>query len=158
MATTHRTIGLALAGTALLLAAATVRAATAAQEPPAAKYAWAEACKSCHQDIYDAWEKTKHARAISRLSHGDQEKECINCHVTGGPGKIEENGKFVNANIQCESCHGPGAAHVADPAVRTGLSRKPKQQVCDACHNSKSPHYRGFYYEGMLGFSHPVKK
>jgi RecJ-like exonuclease len=159
MVITHRTFGLALAGAALLLAAATGRAASAApQDSPGAGFAWAEACRDCHAKIYDAWQKTKHARAISRLGTSEQEKECINCHVTGGPGKIEAGGKFVNANVQCESCHGAAAAHAADPAVRTGLTRKPKAAVCEACHNEKSPHFRGFHYAGMLDFSHPVTK
>jgi hypothetical protein len=60
--------------------------------------------------------------------------------------------------VQCEACHGPAAAHVADPAVRTGLVRKPKVETCTACHCDKSPHFRGFYYDGMLSFSHPVTK
>ena len=158
MAIKHSTVAVALAAATLVGLGLAGRGApsAAAQEQP--KFAWADACKTCHQEIHAAWEKTKHAHAIVRLNSGEQQKECINCHVTGGPGKIEENGKFVNANVQCESCHGAAAAHAADPTVRTGLTRKPAAAVCERCHNEKSPHYRGFFYAGMLGFSHPVKK
>ena len=152
-------IGVAAAAAGLLLLTATGRAAsTRTQETPGANYAWADACKDCHTAIYESWQKTKHARAISRLSGAEQQKECVNCHVTSGPGKIEKDGQFVNANIQCESCHGPAAAHAAEPEVRTGLVRKPKADVCEACHSAKSPHYRGFYYSAMIGLSHQVAK
>ena len=118
MGITQRTIILATAAVAVL--AIGVPARPRAQAPAPQGYAWADACKSCHADIYAAWAKTKHARTINRLSAGDQQKECIGCHTTGPGGKTEVDGKFVNANVQCESCHGAAAAHVADPAVRTG--------------------------------------
>lgn len=160
MAIKHSAVAVVFAAATLVGLGVTGRGAssTAAQEQPGAGYAWSDACKSCHADIHAAWEKTKHAHAIVRLNSSEQQKECINCHVTGGPGKIEQDGKFVNANVQCESCHGAAAAHAADPTVRTGLARKPAQAVCERCHNDKSPHFRGFFYAGMLGFSHPVKK
>ena len=52
------------------------------------KYVGADTCKSCHEEIYNAWEKTPHW--ITTLN-----KE-------GGPSKQG-----------CEGCHGPGADHVA---------------------------------------------
>ena len=156
MGITQRTIILAAASVAVL--AIGVPARPGAQTPAPEGFAYADACKSCHAAIHEAWSKTKHARTINRLSAADQQKECIGCHTTGPGGKIDASGKFVNANVQCESCHGAGAAHAADPAVRTGLTRKPKLEACTTCHNDKSPHYRGFYYDGMLGFSHPVPK
>jgi hypothetical protein len=132
------------------------------QEQPAAKqapgYAWAEACKSCHADIYDSWSKTKHARTLDRLSTGEQQQNCITCHTTGGVGKLEIDGKFVNKGVQCEGCHGPAAAHVADPTTKTGLAKTPPAKVCEGCHNDKSPHYRGFVYQGMSRLSHAVPK
>lgn len=142
----------------VLVAGLAARAHQDAQPAANAGFAYAEACKTCHADIYKAWSQTKHARTINRLSAENQAKDCIGCHTTGPGGKIEKDGKFVNSNVQCESCHGAAAAHAADPAVRTGLTRKPKIEACTACHNDKSPHFRGFYYEGMLNFSHPVPK
>ncbi len=156
MGHTHRGFTLALAAVALLSLG--ISAHPRAQAAPAGGYAWAEACKSCHEAIYTSWSRTKHARTITRLSAENQTQDCIGCHTTGPGGKLEVDGKFVNANVQCESCHGPAAAHAADPAVRTGLVRKPAQEACTACHSDKSPHFRGFFYEGMLSFSHPVTK
>jgi hypothetical protein len=121
-------------------------------------YAWAGACKSCHEEIYDAWSRTKHARALGRLGSDDQQKECLGCHVTGPKSKVEREGKLLNGGVQCESCHGTGAAHAADPAVRTGLVRKPSEESCRDCHNSRSPNFKGFVYSAMLSFSHPVRK
>jgi hypothetical protein len=142
----------------VLLAGGVSRASQDPQPAPPEGYAYAEACKTCHADIYKAWSLTKHARTINRLSAENQAKDCIGCHTTGPGGKIEKDGKFVNSNVQCESCHGKAAAHVADPKVKTGMMKKPSREMCTACHNDKSPHFRGFYYEGMLGFSHPVPK
>ncbi len=134
--------------------------ATQQQPAPAQAegYAWADACKSCHEDIYASWSKTKHSRTIDRLSSSEQQQECIVCHTTGGKGKIEVDGKFVNQGVQCESCHGRAAAHVADPTNRVGLSKTPSASTCEACHNSKSPHFRGFVYQGMSRLSHAVPK
>ena len=135
----------------------------AAQSPPAPqagaqadRYAWADACKSCHADIYDSWSKTKHSRTIDRLSSSEQQQDCVVCHTTGGMGKLEVDGKFVNKNVQCEACHGGAAAHAADPTNKTGLTKTPPARVCEACHNEKSPRFRGFVYQGMVKLVHAV--
>lgn len=122
--------------------------------PASDNYAWADACKNCHEAVYDAWARTKHARALQRLSGSEQEQACVGCHVTGPKNKIELNGKVVNAGVQCESCHGAAAAHVKDPTVRTGLVKTPPEEVCTECHSDRSPKYKGFFYRAMLGFSH----
>ncbi len=130
--------------------------ALAAQQPTAPPgYAWAGACKDCHTAIYAAWENTKHAHALNKLNKEDQQKDCIGCHTTGVKALIEDNGKPVNAGVQCEACHGPGAAHVADP---TKLPGKVRESACTACHSDKSPHFKGFMFKGMAELSHPVRK
>lgn len=161
-----RTTQTRLARGLVVLAAVTVATgvvSSRAQQPPpaaAAGYAWAESCKSCHQDVYASWEKTKHANALERLSGAEQQQECINCHTTGGAGKLEVDGKFVNRGVQCEACHGPSAEHVADPTKRGRMTKTPPPSACEACHNSKSPRFRGFFYAGMVKLSHamPAKK
>lgn len=125
---------------------------------PADRFAWAEACKSCHAVIYEAWSKTKHANTISRLSSEEQGQACVVCHSTGGTGKIERDGKFVNQNVQCEACHGAAAAHVADSSNRVGLTKMPPARVCEGCHNDKSPRFKGFVYQGMVRLSHATPK
>ncbi len=144
-------------GSALLAAHGSQDAPAPAAAPPAAApgYTWAGACKDCHTAIYTSWENTKHARAINRLNTEDQQKDCLGCHITGAKTLILENGKPVNAGVQCEACHGPAAKHVADPKMPLG---KVRESNCTACHSDKSPHYKGFMFKGMSDLSHPVKK
>jgi hypothetical protein len=149
-----------------VLASAVLAIATVAFTPGAAfspdgqgssnaeRFAWAESCKSCHPDIYESWLKTKHAKALDRLSSAEQQQDCVVCHTTGGGGKIERDGKIVNKHVQCEACHGAAAAHAADPFNRDGLTRTPSAAVCEGCHNDKSPRFRGFHYAGMVKLSH----
>jgi len=145
--------------TALILGLASYGAALLAQpapQPDGSAYAWAESCRKCHEPIYKAWEKTKHSTALDRLSSADQQKECIGCHVTGPKSRIEEGRTVVNRGVQCEACHGAAAAHVADPAVKTGLTKVPGAAVCESCHSDKGPHFKGFFYGAMAGLSHRV--
>jgi hypothetical protein len=159
-----------------VVAAVMAVAAMKAQEPPAGSaqespapaaaamvpdgYAWATGCKDCHQPIFDAWAKTKHARALSSLGSSDREagSTCVGCHVTGSKGPIEVDGTVVNANVQCESCHGAGQAHIdaakAGNATAAKLPKSPPERVCVACHNERSPHYRGFFYAALKGLVH----
>jgi len=78
------------------------------------KYAGAEACKTCHEDLYNSWEKTPHWKTT--------------LDKKGGPEKMG-----------CEGCHGPGAAHAAeaDPAKIVSfknLSREQSSARCISCH------------------------
>ncbi len=85
---------------------------------------------------------------------------CVGCHTTGGrPRLAEKDTDVVEFGISCESCHGPGEAHVrthrsplqryltaaADGADETivnpnKLSHDRSAQVCGQCH--------GFFYRG----------
>jgi uncharacterized CHY-type Zn-finger protein len=53
---------------------------------------------------------------------------CIDCH-TDVAGLRKAN---AHARISCESCHGPNAAHAADPSV---AAHKPDPRaICAVCH------------------------
>ena len=90
-------------------------------EPPAvavqdgSKYVGAETCKTCHEEIYNAWEKTPHWKTT--------------LNIKGGPSKQG-----------CEGCHGPGADHVAGGGDKTkifvfeGKSRQETSARCLSCH------------------------
>lgn len=123
------------------------------------EYAWAAACKDCHAKYYEAWERTKHSSAIRRLSGSEKQADCINCHVTG-PKKLLDN--EVNANIQCEECHGPGKAHIASAAAGNAkpgqITRKPSEKMCEECHSAKSPHFKFFSYPALAPLIHQVGK
>jgi hypothetical protein len=148
-------------GTVLMCAAPLLASAAAAQPqaaPDVSAYAWAGACKDCHKEIHEAWSRTKHARAIQRLDSSERRTECVQCHVTGANQLVDVKGADdVNAGVQCEACHGPGAAHATDATVLTGLVKKPGAATCEACHNERSPKFKGFFYDGMAVLSHRVK-
>ena len=61
----------------------------------------------------------------------DWRQECGSCHVTG----LEtQNWTFQEFGVGCESCHGPGSAHAADPEDVKPFA-KVDDQVCGACHS-----------------------
>lgn len=127
------------------------------ETPTPSPYVWAKGCKDCHTEIYNAWEKTKHATALIRLSADDQQKDCAACHLTGGTKVLDDK---ANAGIQCEGCHGPGRAHAESAAAGkpSPITKKPDPKVCETCHNDKSPHFHGFYYDAMRGLVHKTPK
>jgi hypothetical protein len=153
-------IKLFVSATVLAMAVFTTHARaqdTAGAQAPG--YAWADSCKDCHKGVYEAWAKTKHAGTLDRLSSGEQDKECIGCHVTGPKTRVVDaaSKKVLNRGVQCEACHGGAAAHVADPNVRTGLAKVPSSSTCEQCHNDKSPKFRGFWYDAMKSLVHKTK-
>ena len=130
-----------------------------AQSPSVDRYVWSTACKSCHAAEWNSWVKTKHANAIHRVSgEKDNPGACIGCHVTPAGAVLLD--KDVNANIQCEGCHGPGKAHVEAAtagAAKPGLiTRTPEERVCIECHTTRSPHFKFFSYSAMLRLSHEI--
>ncbi|HEX2444850.1 MAG TPA: multiheme c-type cytochrome [Vicinamibacterales bacterium] len=157
-------LAITLVAMALLAAGGTRDEPARAQQgagPDVANYAWDGACKDCHTDVYESWAKTKHATALNRLTASERQQECVGCHVTGADRLIDVGGQPANSNVQCESCHGPGRAHVE--SAKTGgpgkgnIVRKPTSAACERCHNKKSPHFKGFFYDAMLGFVHRTK-
>ncbi|MBN2466579.1 MAG: hypothetical protein JXD19_00370 [Deltaproteobacteria bacterium] len=90
---------------------------------------------------------------------------CLACHATGY-GQAAAPGADL-ANVGCESCHGPGSAYKSPTikskkkwadnreeqqklAAEAGLILTPSKESCVACHNEKSPTWKGFDYEKML--------
>jgi len=148
---------------ALVLGAGTVVAQEA--QPPAlpkpdGPYAGAAACKPCHGTIYDKWSKSGHQRSFERLGSEDRRKpDCLACHVTGTADIVAAQlDKPSHPGVQCESCHGPARAHAeqaaTSPPATRGLTARPGEAVCLRCHNSKSPHFRGFFFNAMVGMVH----
>jgi len=99
-------------------------------------FAGAAACRDCHKQAYDVWEKSRHAAAFDTLKKSKQEfdPECTSCHTTGS----NRRGGFENAkdtpeygSVQCEACHGPGARHAEKPAKGYGAL---SEELCRSCH------------------------
>jgi hypothetical protein len=84
-----------------------------------------EACKKCHADEYAKWEKTKHSHAFDALEKLAKrpalrqfDGECAVCHTVGFGYKSGYRDELTTPGLKhvgCESCHGPGSGHSADP-------------------------------------------
>ncbi len=93
-----------------------VAAAAGARQAPL--YVGATSCMPCHSTIYYDWVKSRHARALMSLKAEEERQnlDCLKCHTTG----LLQSGGYDpftewagNGMVDCEACHGPGAAHVA---------------------------------------------
>jgi len=147
-----------------------------------AKYIGAAKCKNCHSsekigNQYGAWEKMSHAKAYETLA-SDKAKElakargiddpqkadaCLKCHVTAFGVAADEIAKGFKPEmgVQCESCHGPGEAHLkarmaaaaetdpskAAPVAASEIVAEPRIEVCQRCHNPESPSYKPFCFK-----------
>ena len=117
-----------------------------AQNPQqgASPYVGSDACATCHQREYDIWKNTNHAHAMADLEKRSQQNDpsCIKCHVVGyqqgGFQALYSTPQF--ANVQCESCHGPGRQHTQRPAKGYGFMSTPVG--CVQCHTqTNSPDF-----------------
>jgi hypothetical protein len=104
-------------------------------------YVGSEACSACHQPAYAWWRNHAHGVAYLTLQQRNKEYnlDCVGCHVTGyeepGGSTVTHNLDGALVNVGCESCHGPGAAHVKDPEVP--LVRDTPESTCVKCHNEE---------------------
>lgn len=104
-----------------------------------ATYVGAEECGRCHTIELQGWKKTPHARAES---YGAAQGE-------------------VDRVVGCETCHGPGSAHVesmdAADIKALGLSSSAQQlAVCGFCHGEGKAGER-LEYEEFLESAHYKK-
>lgn len=72
-----------------------------------------------------------------KSTSADAKTQCINCHVTG---YNLTDGSWVEPAVGCESCHGPGSAHLAtgDESKIVNPKKLPsdrKIMVCAQCHS-----------------------
>lgn len=124
-------------------AAAPARPAPLAPATPASVgYAGPMACIGCHPLHVNQWQLTPHARAFETLVAKEKEFDpsCVGCHTAG----YREPGGFSDValaslfgGVQCESCHGPSAAHAAAP----GAPPPPKttgEPLCLRCHTKEN--------------------
>jgi predicted CXXCH cytochrome family protein len=83
-------------------------------------------CGNCHVSQQRTWRNTGHAGAWADLqASGHAASYCNACHTVNGTSNLAPDtaGFFSVAaeaqkfyyDVQCESCHGPGAAHVQAP-------------------------------------------
>ncbi len=84
-------------------------------------------------------------------------KLCAGCHSTGVDATSHT---WTEQNITCESCHGPGKAHVEKPTATNivnpaRLTTERSMEVCLACHQAGKP--AGNEYAWPVGYQ-PGKK
>ncbi len=109
----------------------------------AVAFVGAETCgkAGCHVQELAFWKKTIHAHAWRTLVEADKQYDydCIGCHVTRyeepGGASLARHGGLVD--VQCETCHGPGARHVAADGLEDppAVTRAPAEDLCATqCH------------------------
>jgi len=83
-------------------------------------------CGNCHVLRQQGWIQTGHAKAWADVqASGMATATCDRCHTTNGSSNTApDTAGYLDASpasrkyyqdVQCEACHGPGAAHVAIP-------------------------------------------
>jgi DmsE family decaheme c-type cytochrome len=80
------------------------------------KYVGAETCKTCHEEIYNSWEKTPHWKTTLNKKGGPSKQGCEGCHgpgadhVAGGGDKskifVFEDHSRLETSARCLTCHG----------------------------------------------------
>jgi DmsE family decaheme c-type cytochrome len=131
MRSTHLTLPLLAAAVLLVLAAPAAAAPQPPPSPPAtgnATYVGGDVCTTCHTEVGDNLAKTP---------HGSHAFASLSAHA-------------------CETCHGPGSAHVADPdneALRPKITRWSAEQqsaICQSCHKGGAQ----FFWHGGVHERH----
>lgn len=126
---------------------AAAQASKAAETPPAAapapSYAGSDACKICHEDIYNTFAKTAHEQLETSAKKGWMGKACEACH---GPGQAHTEGPSAD-NIRNPAKLAPGAVdqlcltcHLNQPTQvgRLESSHARDQIACTSCHKIHS--------------------
>lgn len=123
-----------------------------------AQYVGSAACAACHAAIYNDWRTSDHATALVTLEKIEHhwDPACLRCHVVGwdrdeadhwtrwASGFRDPERTPYLGGVGCESCHGPGSAHVARPHDRSLFApegpnvRSMGQAACMACHDAEN--------------------
>lgn len=96
-------------------------------------------CATCHPGRYRTWQATEHSHALATLVERDRQydDECLPCHALAyecDEGTIQIASVEEFANVQCESCHGPGELHAASGGEQPTVPPRPPQEACLRCH------------------------
>lgn len=126
-------------------------------------------CQTCHTDKYNLWTGTGHSTMLERGLNGTLSNHygasCIKCHTVGYDADASNDGfddfEFVfpdslypgvydqmvaqypeamlRANIQCESCHGPGSQHYS-ATIDNRMVASIVTDACAYCHDDGNHH------------------
>jgi predicted CXXCH cytochrome family protein len=108
-------------------------------------------CGNCHVSQQNQWESTAHANAFDAAASlsPQQAQVCAVCHGVSHIGNESQDeggwpatGHARFEDVQCESCHGPGEAHVRNPDGGTSAAMLAKVNAgldmngtCAECHS-----------------------
>ena len=113
------------------------------------RFVGVEICAGCHPGRHKAWLATEHSRAYQTLVRKNKQydDDCIVCHSLAyqcalGEPDMKNIGAF--ANVQCESCHGPGELHVKTRGKETMTVAKSATSTCLRCHTPEKSADSGF--------------
>jgi DmsE family decaheme c-type cytochrome len=114
------------------------------EEPASSQYVGADTCKTCHEEIFNGLQKTRHWSNLLKTKGGAEAHSCETCH---GPGAEHVNSGGDKAKIfnfkeaapdvvtgRCLSCHAAKQEHFGfkqSEHAANGVS-------CISCH---SPHF-----------------
>jgi predicted CXXCH cytochrome family protein len=113
-------------------------------------------CGNCHMGQQALWQQTAHAGAWEGLQKSGQSQAfCEACHTVNALGNVADgSGGWLATkddrykDVQCESCHGPGLAHVQNPSKATvgsvlapmAIGNANAWEGCAQCHSSSTHH------------------
>lgn len=115
------------------------------------KFVGTEACGKCHTESHKVWKGSKHAAALHTLEKEGHQRDpdCVECHVVGlasiyGFRSRQETPDL--ADVGCESCHGPGEAHSAEPTeVKMGAVGEKSCMPCHRVENSPKFNFADYW-------------
>jgi hypothetical protein len=142
-----------------------------ATPPPRAEagrafYVGMNKCAGCHAAATTFWKHTVHGHAWKTLVDDGKQADykCIGCHVTGF-GQVGGSALGFTKNlesVQCETCHGPGSAHVVGEGNEEPLAikRDTPESVCLGCHTEQHSDTFQFqaYMRDIVGQGHAAKR
>jgi predicted CXXCH cytochrome family protein len=120
-------------------------------------------CVNCHGDTHGDWAATGHADAWAGLQTSDHAQGfCEPCHSVDysafeNPDNASMNSGYDEVpiakfeDVQCESCHGPASAHIADPN-NVDMAFSLKTPTCNVCHDGTHHPFQTQWEESAHNF------
>jgi len=113
-------------------------------------------CKECHQEIYDQWEKSHHARPLV----GMNDRVLMAAYLKEGVLAVGPSGKATKANFPCAKCHFPQlneatddvAAELAAVILKDDMETARKLSItCLVCHQEKATIHHRYQADTLYG-------
>ncbi len=110
-------------------------------------YVGSEPCLFCHSglnpEVVDDWKESKMAHAFEAVRDVPDHEICLPCHTTG---HNPDTNEFVEPNVGCEACHGPGKDSCVDAVFERRAEHSERMNVnnqdknrCAGCHRVHVP-------------------